>query len=72
MLRIMFDREVAVLVKDHYRQEGEGKYKCIDCKKMFKSPSFVTKHISNKHPEHLTDEALYEVCGDQFFFFRAS
>ena len=38
-------------VEPHVKQEDEGKFRCKTCQKLFKAPSFVEKHIVNKHSD---------------------
>ena len=52
------DRELVLAAEPYVRQEGEGKYRCKHCQKLFIASSFVEKHVANKHPEllkHLDD-----------------
>jgi ribosomal protein L37AE/L43A len=49
------------MVADWVKQEDENKWRCTECKKLFKAGSFVEKHVINKHPEHCKGR-LDEVC----------
>lgn len=44
--------EVSVMVADWVKQEDENRWRCTECKKLFKAGPFVEKHVINKHPEH--------------------
>ncbi|KAI0080659.1 hypothetical protein K474DRAFT_1657465 [Panus rudis PR-1116 ss-1] len=46
-----YDEELSRACEPHIKQEDEGKFRCKTCQKLFKAPSFVEKHIANKHPE---------------------
>jgi hypothetical protein len=43
------------ICKAHITVEDEGKFRCKECKKLFKAAPFVEKHISNKHAEVIGD-----------------
>jgi hypothetical protein len=45
----------------HVSKEEEGKWRCHECKKLFKAAEFVEKHVLNKHGE-LCKAQLEEVC----------
>lgn len=56
------DRELVLAADPYVRQEGEGKYRCKHCQKLFIASSFVEKHVANKHPEllkHLDDVSYF-------------
>lgn len=53
--------ELTKLCKPNIQQEDEGKYRCKQCKKLFKAAPFVEKHILNKHSELIGDR-LEQVC----------
>jgi hypothetical protein len=40
------------MVTDWVKQEDENRWRCTECKKLFKAGPFVEKHVINKHPEH--------------------
>ncbi|KAG8981608.1 hypothetical protein FRB90_007135, partial [Tulasnella sp. 427] len=44
-------KETKRLCEPHIKREDEGKFRCIDCTKLFKAEAFVEKHITNKHSE---------------------
>lgn len=46
-----YEDELTKAVEPHVKQEDEGKFRCKTCSKLFKAPSFVEKHVANKHPE---------------------
>ncbi|PPQ68654.1 hypothetical protein CVT24_005385 [Panaeolus cyanescens] len=46
-----YEDELSKAVKQHIKQEDEGKFRCKTCQKLFKAVPFVEKHIANKHPE---------------------
>ena len=48
---IFFESALTKAVEPHVKQEDEGKFRCKTCQKLFKAPSFVEKHIVNKHPD---------------------
>lgn len=53
-----YQEELSLAAEPYVRQEGEGKYRCKHCQKLFIASSFVEKHVANKHPEllkHLDD-----------------
>ena len=43
--------ELTKAVEPHVKQEDEGKYRCKTCSKLFKAPSFVEKHMVNRHQD---------------------
>ena len=49
-------RELSNITKPHITIEDEGKFRCKECKKLFKAAPFVEKHILNKHPEIVGDK----------------
>jgi len=56
------DRELVLAAEPYVRQEGEGKYRCKHCQKLFIASSFVEKHVANKHPEllkHIDDVGIF-------------
>lgn len=58
-------RELVLAAEPFVRQEGEGKYRCKHCQKLFIASSFVEKHVANKHPEllkHLDDVGRFILC----------
>lgn len=58
-------RELVMAAEPYVRQEGEGKYRCKHCQKLFIASSFVEKHVANKHPElvkHLDDVCDFIPC----------
>lgn len=58
-------RELVLAAEPYVRQEGEGKYRCKHCQKLFIASSFVEKHVANKHPEllkHLDDVGGFIPC----------
>jgi len=58
------------VTKPHITIEDEGKFRCKECKKLFKAAPFVEKHILNKHPE-LVGDKLEEVslqCSEHVTF----
>ena len=58
-------RELVLAAEPYVRQEGEGKYRCKHCQKLFIASSFVEKHVANKHPEllkHLDDVGRFILC----------
>lgn len=49
------DKEIRRFVRDKVFREHEAKFKCgvEECKKAFKGPEFVEKHVRTKHQEQL-------------------
>ncbi|KAJ2720410.1 hypothetical protein GGI07_004621 [Coemansia sp. Benny D115] len=45
----------------HINQLDEGRYRCMQCSKLFKGDAFVRKHIRNKHPESVPDTLVREI-----------
>ncbi|SGY78892.1 BQ5605_C008g04985 [Microbotryum silenes-dioicae] len=39
-----------------HKTEGEGKYRCQQCNKLFSALKFVEKHITTKHPDAIRDK----------------
>ncbi|KAG5519966.1 hypothetical protein PMAC_000243 [Pneumocystis sp. 'macacae'] len=52
-----FDEAVEFKIESHIRQEDEKRFRCSvnDCKKLFKGPEFVKKHIEKRHSEWLNE-----------------
>ncbi|KAG4304630.1 hypothetical protein PORY_002023 [Pneumocystis oryctolagi] len=52
-----FDEAIEFKIESHIRQEDEKRFRCSvnDCKKLFKGPEFVRKHIEKRHSEWLND-----------------
>ncbi|KAG5437887.1 hypothetical protein PCANB_000602 [Pneumocystis canis] len=50
-----FDEAVQLKIESHIKQEDEKRFRCSvnDCKKLFKGPEFVKKHIEKRHSEWL-------------------
>jgi hypothetical protein len=49
----------------YVRKETEGKYRCVECQKLFRGEDFVRKHIRSKHPElfeHVPFETAFFNC----------
>jgi len=63
MLTIAYDyhSERSRMTAPHVSKEEEGKWRCHECKKLFKAAEFVEKHVLNKH-EELCKTQLEEVC----------
>lgn len=55
-------RELSKICKPHITTEDEGKFRCKECKKLFKAVPFVEKHIGNKHPELIGDKLEEVSC----------
>ncbi|SCV70753.1 BQ2448_3515 [Microbotryum intermedium] len=39
-----------------HKTEGEGKYRCQQCNKLFSALKFIEKHITTKHPDDIRDK----------------
>ncbi|CCJ29907.1 unnamed protein product [Pneumocystis jirovecii] len=52
-----FDEAVESKIESHIKQEDEKRFRCSvnDCKKLFKGPEFVKKHIEKRHSEWLNE-----------------
>ncbi|EMR09056.1 hypothetical protein PNEG_02827 [Pneumocystis murina B123] len=52
-----FDEAVELKIESHIKQEDEKRFRCSvnDCKKLFKGPEFVKKHIEKRHLEWLNE-----------------
>ncbi|SCZ99130.1 BZ3500_MvSof-1268-A1-R1_Chr7-1g09406 [Microbotryum saponariae] len=48
-----------------HKTEGEGKYRCQQCNKLFSALKFVEKHITTKHPDDIRDK--FDKVGINFF-----
>jgi hypothetical protein len=57
--------ELGTMTAPHVNQEDEGKWRCSQCKKLFRAPVFVEKHVYNKHPE-LVKPVVEEVRFSQY------
>lgn len=49
------DRVLHQLCQAHFKQEEEGKFRCLECTKLFSTMHYISKHISVKHPDVLGD-----------------
>jgi hypothetical protein len=64
------ERAVAALQARNCQPDGEGRFRCVECKKVFLTPEFVGKHLHNKHQElvdHCRTMALAEQCFRNYF-----
>ncbi|KAI8912851.1 hypothetical protein EDD86DRAFT_274485 [Gorgonomyces haynaldii] len=50
------DVQIEKALSLNIRKEGEGKYRCTECQKLFKGDEFVRKHIRTKHPSIIDEE----------------
>ncbi|KAJ3009957.1 hypothetical protein HKX48_007656 [Thoreauomyces humboldtii] len=48
---LLLEVELEKALHKHVKKEAEGKYRCIECQKLFKGEEFVKKHIRSKHNE---------------------
>ena len=64
------ERAVAALQARNCQPDGEGRFRCVECKKVFLTPEFVGKHLHNKHQElvdYCRTVALAEQCFRNYF-----
>lgn len=54
-------------MEPYIKQEDEGKYRCKTCQKLFKAPSFIEKHVANKHSELVKHLEEVRVLLDRIF-----
>jgi hypothetical protein len=47
--RTEVEKGVANLVARNCQPDGEGRFRCVECRKVFLTPEFVGKHLHNKH-----------------------
>ncbi|KIM25618.1 hypothetical protein M408DRAFT_331147 [Serendipita vermifera MAFF 305830] len=55
-----YEKELQKHLRDQYKEEDEGKYRCNACAKMFRNAGYVCKHIANKHPELVGEQFTYD------------
>ncbi|CAK0878803.1 unnamed protein product [Prorocentrum cordatum] len=49
--RVKLDKTIAETVEKKTEKISEGKYKCVDCGKLFRGPDFVQKHLRKAHTD---------------------
>ncbi|KAI0939663.1 hypothetical protein AcV5_001002 [Taiwanofungus camphoratus] len=62
-----YQEELTKAVEPYIKQEDEGKYRCKTCQKLFKAPSFIEKHVANKHSELVKHLEEVRVLLDRIF-----
>ncbi len=60
------ERAVAALQARNCQPDGEGRFRCVECKKVFLTPEFVGKHLHNKHAD-LVDHCRVVTLSEQCF-----
>jgi hypothetical protein len=63
------EHQTNIVCSMYIRKEGESKYRCTDCQKLFRGDEFVRKHIKSKHfklVEHVDEEVKFfnAYCAD--------
>lgn len=64
--RVDAERAQAVLKTRSCQPDGEGRFRCGECGKLFLTMDFCTKHFGNKHQD-LLDRAQMEALDEQAF-----
>ncbi len=60
------DKAVAALQNRNCQPDGEGRSRCVECRKVFLTPDFVFKHFLNKHGD-LVERCRAIARGEQCF-----
>jgi hypothetical protein len=56
------ESQIDISASLYIRKEGENKFRCIECQKLFRGDDFVRKHVKSKHEgviSHVEDEVLF-------------
>lgn len=56
-----YDDEVSIITSTLIKKEEESKYRCLECTKLFRAPSFIEKHILNKHSNLIDLKKLNDI-----------
>jgi hypothetical protein len=55
------------MLEKHVAKVDEGRYRCVHCSKLFKSPDFVVKHLRLKHEDVVKMATLDTAMINAFF-----